>query len=66
MSVQPVRSHTRNWKDLTFYGPPAAPSTCTSTPCSAFGNGGGIADNDPGEQEKTAKFNALLSNGDLP
>jgi TnpA family transposase len=27
-----------------------------------FGNGGVIADNDPVEQEKTAKFNALLSN----
>ncbi|WP_327149167.1 Tn3 family transposase [Nocardia sp. NBC_01329] len=27
-----------------------------------FGNGGAIADNDPVEQEKTAKFNALLSN----
>lgn len=26
-----------------------------------FGNGGVIADNDPVEQEKTAKFNALLS-----
>ncbi|GAA2250620.1 hypothetical protein GCM10010145_17620 [Streptomyces ruber] len=27
-----------------------------------FGNGGGITDNDPVEQEKTAKFNALLTN----
>ncbi|WP_280524982.1 Tn3 family transposase, partial [Streptomyces inhibens] len=27
-----------------------------------FGNGGVITDNDPVEQEKTAKFNALLTN----
>ncbi len=27
-----------------------------------FGNGGIITDNDPVEQEKTAKFNALLTN----
>ncbi|GHB85488.1 hypothetical protein GCM10010347_65540 [Streptomyces cirratus] len=27
-----------------------------------FGQGGVITDNDPGEQEKTAKFNALLTN----
>ncbi|MFF9819080.1 Tn3 family transposase [Streptomyces sp. NPDC014006] len=30
--------------------------------CVGFGKGGVIADNDPVEQEKTAKFNALLSN----
>ncbi|MGW5634268.1 Tn3 family transposase [Streptomyces sp. NPDC003832] len=30
-----------------------------------FGNGGVIADNDPAEQEKTAKFNALLTNAIL-
>lgn len=41
---------------------PVARSALAARVWVGFGNGGVIADNDPVEQERTAKFSALLSN----